>query len=85
MVGPFDEEALVHPWRHPDPRVDGLQATLARMVEEATARGESRHQIFARAWTLAGLPEDEAPGELVGAGRAGSRAPVPYLTEPWYC
>ena len=85
VVGPFDGEALVHPWRHPDARVDALQRTLERMVGESTARGESRRQIFARAWRMAGMPAEEAPRELVAAGAADAHAPVPYLTEPWYC
>ncbi len=85
LVAPFDEEALVYPWRHPDPRVDELQGVLGRMVAEASARGESWKEIFARAWSLAGLPESEAPRELVAAGVGEPRAPVPYLTEPWYC
>jgi radical SAM superfamily enzyme YgiQ (UPF0313 family) len=85
LAGPFDEEALVHPWRHPDPRVDELQRTLERMVTEAGARGESREEIFARAWRLAGLPELEIPRALVAAGVSEPRAPVPYLSEPWYC
>ncbi len=85
LVGPFDREALVHPWRHPDPRLDALQALLERMVAEASSRGESRREIFARAWRLAGLPEHEAPPALVPAGEAAARGPVPYLTEPWYC
>ena len=71
--------------RHPDPNVDALQAVLGRMVAEATARSESRREIFARAWTLAGLPPANAPRERRAVGEAGARAPVPYLTEPWYC
>lgn len=85
LVGPFDGEALVHPWRHPDPRVDAMQAALEQMVAGATADGNSRGEIFARAWELAGLPLEEAPRELVAVGEANARPPVPYLTEPWYC
>ena len=85
LVGPFDREALVHPWRHPDPRVDALQAALGRMVAEASARSESRREIFARTWTLAGMPPADAPRELAAVGEALARGPVPYLTEPWYC
>jgi hypothetical protein len=77
LVEAFDDAALVHRWRHPDPSVDALQATLEKMVAEATGRGESRRAIFARAWALAGLPARRSAG--------ARRAPVPYLTEPWYC
>lgn len=85
LVEPFDGDALVHRWRHPDPRVDALQAALERMVAEATGRGESRGAIFARAWALAGLPARRVPPERAAAGAAEHRPPVPYLTEPWYC
>ncbi|HEY6867374.1 MAG TPA: CUAEP/CCAEP-tail radical SAM protein [Candidatus Eisenbacteria bacterium] len=85
FAGPFDDAALVHPWRHPDPCVDALQERLAGMIAERTARDEGRSAIFEHAWTLAGLPASEAPRALEPAGVAARRAPVPYLTEPWYC
>ena len=85
LAGPFDDASLVHPWRHPDPRVDALQEGLAGMIGERTARDEGRSAIFARAWALAGLPAAEAPRALEPSGAAPPRAPVPYLTEPWYC
>jgi radical SAM superfamily enzyme YgiQ (UPF0313 family) len=85
LVGPFDDEALVHPWRHPDRQVDVLHATIEQMVKEATTRGECRHEIFARAWALAGLPPEQEPRDLAAAGLADTRGPVPYMTEPWYC
>ncbi|HEY2953760.1 MAG TPA: CUAEP/CCAEP-tail radical SAM protein [Candidatus Eisenbacteria bacterium] len=110
LVGPFDEARLCHPWEHPDPRVDSLQREIETMVRDATARGESRSQIFDRAWECAeGAAEERvhAPAlEYAGvaahaavaardalAQRAGflhtarepKRAPIPFLTEPWYC
>ena len=83
-MGPFDDEALVHPWRHPDALVDALQIGIEHMVREATSRDEGREQIFARAWAMAGMQEEE-PRALVAAGTADAHGPVPYLTEPWYC
>ncbi len=80
LVGQFDDRALVHPWRHPDPRVDELHAEVEELVAVATADGESRRAIFARVWERAGLPAAEAP-----RGLAPPRAPIPFLTEPWYC
>src|SRR5262249_36768103 len=35
VLGPFDAEALGYRWTHPDPRVDALQAQIARLVEAA--------------------------------------------------
>ena len=84
-VGPYDEQALVHPWRHPDPRMDGLQAEVESAVAAATVRGEDRAAIFTRVWELAGLPAAEAREAMTPRGLAPPRAPVPFLTEPWYC
>ena len=82
IAGPLDPATLVHPWRHPDPRVDRLQATLAGTIAAASGRGERRAAIFERVATLAGLDPGTIPA---AAGDAARRAPVPYLTEPWYC
>ena len=85
IVGPFDETALVYPWRHSDPRADQLQGEIQALVRAATARGASRREIFAQVWLLA----EQAPG---GLGRplplsvqTPARVTIPYLTEPWYC
>lgn len=53
MARAFDSEALVHPWRHGDPRVDRLQAEVQALVREATVCGEDRREIFSRVWRLA--------------------------------
>jgi len=106
LVGPFDEERLCHPWKHPDPGVDALQREVEAVVREATARGDGRAKIFERAWAVAEraagkratdgvrgvrgrarrVPHASARhARLAKAGRAPKRAPVPFLTEPWYC
>jgi radical SAM superfamily enzyme YgiQ (UPF0313 family) len=78
-VRPFDPAALVHPWAHPDPEVDALHARVHARVHEAAAAGTRRAATFARVWR-------EAWGaETVGEAEHFRRAPVPYLTEPWYC
>jgi len=95
LVGPFDEAALCHPWKHPEPAVDALHREIEAMVREATAAGAIRTEIFERAWEIA----ERAAGEKVPAARRGrateirpphvarepKRPPVPFLTEPWYC
>jgi radical SAM superfamily enzyme YgiQ (UPF0313 family) len=84
LSGAFDSAALVHPWRHPDPRVDALHQRVQSLVQSASACGHGRREIFARIWALAaaaggGGARPEAPTTWT------ERAPVPYLTEPWYC
>jgi radical SAM superfamily enzyme YgiQ (UPF0313 family) len=85
MVGAFDEEALVYPWRHADSRVDELAEEVQDLVRRSEKLGRSRTQIFSRVWQAA----RQAAGSTVGVGPPErvlvSRAAVPYLNEPWYC
>ena len=84
VVGPFDPAALVHPWRHPDARVDALAEEVQSIVERGEKTGRSREKLFAQIWTAAhraaGL-DVPAPVEPALVARAA----VPFLTEPWYC
>ena len=79
VAGAFDAERLVHPWTHPDPRVDALQATAAALVGRRLTA--SRPEVFAE---LRGLSA-EARGLPAPVTPVVSRAVVPYLNEPWYC
>jgi len=86
MVGPFDQAALVYPWRHPHPRVDALCEEVQELVRVGDKLGRSRAQSFARIWraasaaaSAAGVSEQRPEPVLV------SRAAIPYLNEPWYC
>lgn len=83
LAGPFDDEALVHPWAHPDPAMDELQARLHDLIHGALGEGTSREAIFERVWEVA--HEGAAPPTPAPARRETRRAPVPFLTEPWYC
>lgn len=78
-VEAFDAERLVHPWRHRDPGVDELQRGVHALVQERSAAGAGRREIFDAVWELAaGKSLDRSP-------QWTERSPVPYLTEPWYC
>jgi hypothetical protein len=87
MVLPFDAAALVYPWRHPDPRMDALQAKIMTLVGAQGDVPEDRFTTFARIWQLT---EDAArqdaidPFSLLATG-ALTREPIPHLSEPWYC
>lgn len=80
LVGGFDARSLAHPWQHPDPAVDALQADVDEIVREGLASGEARATIFERVARRAGLARG-----IIATGLAPRRAPVPFLTEPWYC
>ena len=79
LVDPFDRSLLGWPWRHPDPRVDRLQARIADLVESASE--QSREETFAGAWRLAHAALGESapilPRDLGDA--------IPRHSEPWYC
>lgn len=85
IVEPFDETALVFPWRHADPRVDHLQADIQALVEASLAGGESRPDIFSRVWLLAEQASNGSLRPVPPTVHARPRATIPYLTEPWYC
>lgn len=83
LVGPFDDMALSYPWQHSDPRMDRLQAAVLQTVQRGLARHEPRQTIFQRVWQLAhqAAGSEHAPSLPYGV----PRAPIPYLSEPWYC
>jgi radical SAM superfamily enzyme YgiQ (UPF0313 family) len=86
LAGPYDEEALVYPWRHRDARVDALCEQVQQGVHSGEKMGLSRARIFARTEAAA----LRAMGQEPAAAAAGlpvlaSRATIPYLNEPWYC
>src|ERR1700730_13635341 len=81
MVGAFDAESLVYPWRNADGRVDLLSETVHAIAAEAHRKKESREAAFARIWEAAHAAAGiEAPELRVTEGRG-----VPFLSEPWYC
>lgn len=80
----FDPAALVHPWSHPDSRMDALQREVEAEVARGAAAGEGRAAIFGRVRALAEAVAGRTPARPAVA-RAPKRAPVPFLNEPWYC
>jgi len=80
-LGNFDPASLGYPWANPDPRVDALQRDIQAWVEHAEAEGFERRAIFQRVWALA----HEAAGLEAPALPAGLGAPIPAMSEPWYC
>jgi hypothetical protein len=80
MVGPYDAATLTYPWRHPDPRVDALQDDIMRTVARSSHadRAQLFEDIRRMACARAGRPAPAPPARAPGA-------PVPYVTEPWYC
>lgn len=86
FVDPFDREALCYPWSHPDPAVDALQQTVMDLIMAGQDAGISRSEIFVSIWdaTAAALGSNGADATIPEPTDL-RRAPVPYLSEPWYC
>ena len=80
VIGEYDPRGLVYPWRHPDPRVDRLQAAVQSIV--GARLDAPRRETFARVWDAA---HAAAGHSLPAPPPTVARAAVPYLTEPWYC
>ena len=85
-VGAFDEEKLVYPWCHPNPRMDSLQRRLLGVIDRAQCENASRREIFdlVRNATSHCLGV-EASCDRRDQDSASPAVTIPYLTEPWYC
>src|SRR6266540_2700095 len=79
----LEPSALTWRWRHPDPRMDALQARVAAEVEAAAARAEEPLATIARVKVLA-LAEAGLPHGHVRTLAPDQRR-VPRLTESWFC
>src|SRR5215469_8248398 len=87
MVGPFDEAALVYPWRHSDPRLDALCVRLQEIVHAGEKMNRPRTRIFDRIEEAAyeALGDEGASVRRPTSRVVACRATIPYLNEPWYC
>jgi radical SAM superfamily enzyme YgiQ (UPF0313 family) len=79
----LDQAGLTWRWRHPDPRMDGLQPRIAAAAEEGAARREEPLETIGRirqlALAAAGLPHRHV------RVLAPDQRRVPRLTESWFC
>ena len=84
-LGPLVDGAFSHAWTHPDPRMDALQAEVARLVEAAAEAHADEADTFTRVRALVDVV-DGAPARRLPAALADpARARPPRLTEPWFC
>jgi len=84
LVGDFDSEKLVYPWRHSDPAMDALAENISRIAAEAEKKRESRSETFVRIWEAAARLRASSISEKFRHIASPPR-PAPYLSEPWYC
>lgn len=81
MLGGFDADLLGYPWQHPDARVDRLQQDIQAQVARSEQDGLSRREVFAAIWRMAHAAAARSAPDIEG----GSGAPIPHLSEAWYC
>jgi radical SAM superfamily enzyme YgiQ (UPF0313 family) len=84
IVGPFDQAALIYPWRHSDPRIDALCEKIQNIAALSEKLKRGRAATFEAIWS-ARQEADASTSQLAQMPILASRATVPYLNEPWYC
>ena len=52
VIGPFDEKALVYPWKHRDRDVDTLANLVFQLVSRRQEQNKTRAEIFGEIWEL---------------------------------
>lgn len=84
-LGRLVEADFSHEWRHPDPRMDALQARVAALIAEAAPRAEDAALTFDRVRAVAAEALGISAPRPVAPRLAPDRARPPRLTEPWFC
>lgn len=83
----YQAETFSHRWEHPDPRMDTLQADLARVIAARTDAGDTPHAVHAA--VRAHVAEVAAAAGVTWAGGERSlpapTAEPPRLSESWFC
>lgn len=84
FFGPLDPANFSYAWRHPDPRMDELQARVTLIAEKATA---APSQAFTAIEELARRMAGRTPPGRLPVGRPTTRIrpTPPRLTEDWFC
>src|SRR6266436_3818438 len=83
MVGPFDPQSLVYPWKNVDQRLDVLSETVQEIAAAAERQKQSRTATFERIWKAAHAAAG-IPGPALASAQV-AKSSVPFLSEPWYC
>ena len=84
-LGELDHELLAYRWRHPDAHMDDLQAHLAALVEESTARDDEAEATFALIREWVGNSFDLPRNASARLAPRRCRQRPPRLTESCFC
>jgi radical SAM superfamily enzyme YgiQ (UPF0313 family) len=82
VIGPFDDKALVYPWKHPDRDVDTLANLVFQLVSRCQEQNKTRAEIFGEIWEL--VLRTPAP-TLRPQPAVPHPDALPHMDEPWYC
>jgi len=80
VIGPFDEKALMYPWKHSDRDVDTLGNLVFQLVSRRQEENKTRAEIFREIWEL--VLRTPAPPL---SQKAPAPHAIPHMDEPWYC
>jgi len=83
LVGPFDAQSLVYPWKNVDARLDRLSEMVQAIASEGDRKRELRPEVFERIWKAAHAAAGIEAPRVLPSHRASTA--VPFLSEPWYC
>jgi radical SAM superfamily enzyme YgiQ (UPF0313 family) len=81
IVGPFNAESLVYPWKSADQELDVLSEQVQSIAAAADAAKWPRAKTFEAIWKAAHSAAGVAAPEL----KYSATKAVPFLSEPWYC
>lgn len=81
LIEAFDESALCYRWSHPDSRMDRLYEKVLAFVQGG---GDDRRAAYAQVRRLVSSELQDAPAWIAPPVERW-RAPVPRLSEPWFC
>lgn len=84
-LGALVPEDFSYEWRHPDPRMEALQAGVAALIAESAPRAEDPAVTFDRVRALAARAAGTPAPEPLAPGLSPDRRRPPRLTEPWFC
>jgi radical SAM superfamily enzyme YgiQ (UPF0313 family) len=89
ILGPFDAQALVYPWKNLNPAIDPLSGELQDIVAASEKLKRTRSATFETMWRAVRQAANQEAANQDADERLqpvlASRATVPYLNEPWYC
>ena len=83
FLADFDAKKLSYSWKSADQHVDELQSKVYEAIQLGVSESASRREIFEKVWILAHNACEQSVPAL--PPERFDSAPVPAMSEPWYC